>query len=101
MKYPVAFLPPETGVAGTQWCISVPNTGINTVGDTLEEGLEMLKEAVALWKEGMPPASILAPQSIDAILQDDFWDEWMIRRIELDLEPFSPALAETPTHDEV
>ena len=92
MRYPIAI---EPGSADTAFGVVVPDLpGCFSAGDTLDEAMANVEEAVALWIDATLDAgrSIPPPSQLAAIRQNAQFENWAVGVVTVD-----PALLDDKT----
>lgn len=89
MKYPIAI---EPGSENTAYGVVFPDLpGCFSAGDTLEEAYTNAKEAAELWLEEQidEGESIPRPSSIDKLVKDEDFKNWIFGFVDVDLAQLS------------
>ena len=88
MIYSIAI---ETGTDASDFGVVVPDIkGCYSSGETFEQALVNIKEAICFHLEGLAEAGVLPPeaQAIDVHLADPDFSGWVWAMVEIDLTPY-------------
>jgi predicted RNase H-like HicB family nuclease len=84
MRYPIAI---EPGDENTAFGVVVPDLpGCFSAGDTLDEAMENVKEAIALWIDCVLDSGevIPKPSSLDVLRTNEEFEGWILAVVEID-----------------
>jgi predicted RNase H-like HicB family nuclease len=84
MRYPIAI---EPGDENTAFGVVVPDLpGCFSAGDTLDEAMENVKEAIALWIDCVLDSGevIPKPSSLDLLRTNPEFERWILAVVEID-----------------
>jgi predicted RNase H-like HicB family nuclease len=84
MRYPIAI---EPGDEATAFGVVVPDLpGCFSAGDTLDEAMENVKEAIALWIDCVLDSGevIPTPSSLDILRSNPEFEGWIFAVVEID-----------------
>ncbi|MEP7348363.1 MAG: type II toxin-antitoxin system HicB family antitoxin [Sphingorhabdus sp.] len=84
MRYPIAI---EPGDETTAFGVVVPDLpGCFSAGDTLDEAMVNVQEAIALWMDSVLDSgqAIPTPSSLDVLRNNDEFEGWIFAVVEID-----------------
>jgi predicted RNase H-like HicB family nuclease len=92
MRYPIAIDP---GDETTAYGVVVPDLpGCFSAGDTLDEAMENVHEAIALWMDAVLDSgeAIPTPSSLDAVRDNPEFEGWILAIVEIDPALFDDTI---------